>query len=181
MPKITRPSGLTISLPATYTVSTPETDPTMHPIEALRMRRRSAAELRSERARMPEGAEPQFEESALLEALENQDMQLVDSIALQPKLDPTPVTAIRHRSGGISETQGVRFKQNILPGEDAVLLVEQDGIYSWVFAEKEEDIPLPAVRRSTLNNLHTRTRSISFIQPTERHRNRLNGVDSSAI
>ncbi len=162
MPEIIRPGGLTISLPETYTISTPETSETGstgQPIEEFLLRRRRNAGLRSERARMPEGAEPQLEERALLEALKKQDMQLVDSIALEPKRDSTPVTGIRHRSEEIPEQQDVVFKQDMLPGEDGVLLVEQDGIYSWIFAEKEERMSSPAAQRSAPEALATRRTS----------------------
>ena len=57
MPEIIRPSGLTISLPDTYAVTTPEMDPEIRPIDAVRLRSRSITKTRSERHRMPEGAE----------------------------------------------------------------------------------------------------------------------------
>ena len=70
-------------------------------------------------------------DAALLTALNSQELELVDTIPIEP--DPNaPQRLGRARRADRTFTIDV----DIAPHEDAVLLLEQDGMYSWVFQSK---------------------------------------------
>jgi hypothetical protein len=70
-------------------------------------------------------------DAALLTALTSQELELVDTIPIEP--DPNaPQRLGRARRADRTFTIDV----DIAPHEDAVLLLEQDGMYSWVFQSK---------------------------------------------
>jgi hypothetical protein len=70
-------------------------------------------------------------DAALLAALSSQEMHLVDTIPIEP-IPGAPQRLGRARRADRTFTIDV----DVAPHEDAVLLLEQDGMYSWVFQSK---------------------------------------------
>ena len=63
--------------------------------------------------------------------------ELVDTVVLEPTLEPTAPTGVRRRSApAVPDSQVVSLSVDTAPGEEAVVLVEQDGVYSWVFPDE---------------------------------------------
>ena len=63
---------------------------------------------------------------------------LVDTVVLEPTLEPTAPTGVRRRSApSVPDSQVVSLSVDTAPGEEAVVLVEQNGVYSWVFPDEE--------------------------------------------
>ncbi|HUE89314.1 MAG TPA: CHAT domain-containing protein [Vicinamibacterales bacterium] len=134
----TRPSGLTIESPDTYRLS-----------DDARPRASSrgpGGRRTSGPVPMPAGATPPGAASeALLTALQKQDLVLIDQVELQPTLEATPRDG-RRRAGApaIPSTQHAEVTVTTAPDEDAVLLVEQEGVLSWHIDPMIT--PAPAVR-----------------------------------
>jgi hypothetical protein len=73
---------------------------------------------------------------ALLRALGSQGLEIVDAVALQPTLEATPPGGQRRTAAApIPETQTVSLDVDVSDGEHAVVLLEQDGMYSWSFPD----------------------------------------------
>jgi len=129
MPEITRPSGLRIVAPETFDIVTDAT-------AAAPRSRRPGSDSAPARSRfrpipMPAAASPAGETDALVAALESQEMHLVDAVELQPRLEPTPSDGTRRRgASAMPATQTARLELDLPPGEEAVVLVEQEGVYS---------------------------------------------------
>lgn len=107
-----RRSGLVIEVPDAYEELT---------AERTRGRRR-AADTTTEM--------PSFDEvdAAFAQALVDQDMDLVDEFEYE--LDPRKARSARGRSTG---EQSLSVSVTAEPGESAIALIEQDGVYSWQF------------------------------------------------
>jgi hypothetical protein len=147
MPDISRASGLRISFPDTYSVSTAAIALAASPPIAKRRLKNDEGEQKLGREAIRAGDFPN-EKSAILEALEKQGMQLVDSVEFEPKLEPTPLTGKRRRGApDVPEKQSATLEIDVQPSEEAALLVEQDGVYSWVLPSVRADITMPAARR----------------------------------
>ena len=115
------PSGVRVSVPETFTL---ETEPT----------RRGPRDLPS--GPVPIGAAPGPDMAAALEAA---DFEVVDRVELTPTSEATSVTGVRRRSApAIPAEQPVEVSVDVPPGEEAVVLVEQDGVYSWVLPSESE-------------------------------------------
>ncbi len=78
---------------------------------------------------------------ALVEALRAQDLVPIDSMELAPE----PAAAVRRGRGRRVEGQ-VTMQLAVEPGEDGVVLLEQEGMYSWVWP-RETAAPAAAVVR----------------------------------
>lgn len=139
---IQRGSGLILTLPDTYEVS-----------EVLPTERAPA---RRAGRRLPAGPVPMpkvkttetDENAAVVAALAPQDMELVDTVDLQPTREATPPSGQR-RAGApqVPSEQSLKLEIDLRAGEDAVVLVEQEGVYSWVAAAAREDVAAPSTRR----------------------------------
>ena len=144
MPETTRASGLKITAPETFDIATGA----VAAVPRARQPRSGGAPTRS-RFRpvpMPAAHSPTGEMDALVAALQSQEMQLVDAVELQPRLEPTPSTGIRRRgAAAVPTTQSAKLELNVAPGEDAVVLVEQEGVYSWVLPARRD--PAAGARR----------------------------------
>jgi CHAT domain/Ternary complex associated domain 7 len=107
--------------------------------------------------------------NTLIAALESQGMQLFDKIELTPKPESTGSGQRRSSVPQTDSPQAVEFELDLDPQENAVLLLEQDGVYSWKFATQTESIPVADVRRTT--RTATSSKRIVFkteITPTDR-------------
>ena len=75
-------------------------------------------------------AEENPERADLLAALTAQDLEVVDQVELQPAL-PSPVPS---RAAAAPPDSGrATLAVDLSPNEQAVVLLEQDGLYSWHF------------------------------------------------
>ncbi|MBK5295152.1 MAG: CHAT domain-containing protein [Acidobacteriia bacterium] len=119
MPTVVRPSGLTISLPKGYSLAT-----------ATRGRK---TPLPRGPVRLPPGKSAPAV-AGLLDALAAQEMTLADQVVLQP---PPPGPQLGARKPAAA-TRTVDFELVVAAHEDAVLLLEQDGVLSWNFPSKAE-------------------------------------------
>jgi hypothetical protein len=127
MPTITRAGGrLVVTLPETLRVGE-DSAPIERPSPADVRRRRAGGPI----ARGAGDRGPATTDSALLSALQMQDMELVDAVPLEPAAEARPRTR-RGRAAAPAAT----FQIEVAPQEDAVLLEEQGGMYSWVFPSK---------------------------------------------
>jgi hypothetical protein len=73
-------------------------------------------------------------------------MQVVNRVEIEPIPEAAPPT----RGGRAPRSMGaqtVEFAVPLTPSEDAVLLLEQDGMYSWSFAAETTQAPVRATRR----------------------------------
>ncbi len=112
MATITRSSGIQISLPAGYAVSAPVAPPGT--------RRKGIG--------VSGTASP--ESTALVNALEQSDMELLDAFELLPG----PIAAIGSRRGVRAQDSGqADIVVDLSNEEHAMLLLEQDGFYMWQF------------------------------------------------
>ena len=117
MDTVTSPSGVRIHFPATYRVS------------ASGSRGRSPT-----RGAQMRPSFPGSESDILIDALASQDMQLLDIVELEPVQAPTDPSGQRRRgTSKVPEQQEVSFQLTVAANENAVLLLEQDGVYSWHF------------------------------------------------
>lgn len=160
MPTIPRPSGLVITIPDTYNVASSEraivrsglSRPTIIPLSG-------------------ETAETAGEVDPLLQAMQLEDMQLFDRVDLQPTMESTAPTGVR-RAGApaVPQKQQADLAVDVADDEDAVVLLQQDGIYSWKFATPEISevtgaaasrggAPQPGRKRRRFNLEITSTRS----------------------
>ncbi len=70
---------------------------------------------------------------ALLASLGGQDLRLTDTVELQPRFDPTPPSGRRSATASpIPAVQTAHLDVDVSGTEGAVVLLEQDGVYTWV-------------------------------------------------
>jgi hypothetical protein len=127
MPKILRPSGLTVSVPETLIIS----------------ERATPGAPAGRGRKLPRGPVPidttsgaGADTDALLAAIEQQEMRVVDRFEVQPTLESTPASG--QRRGGaeaIPPVQTMDLTVDLGADEDAVLLVEQGGMFAWQLPE----------------------------------------------
>ena len=134
---IRRPSGLQITLPETYQVL---------PTTALQRRRRA----RSQRRGFSGGPVPQDDNAlaaeidVLLSALQSQQIDLVDDLEVNAPEAPHR-EAQRRRARAV---EGIEIDVDLTENESAVVLLEQEGVYSWQLPTKSAVVRTPAARRS---------------------------------
>lgn len=138
----TRASGITIETRGGAAV-----------LPAVRIRRARLGELPSaqlpikgKRRATAAPASPMTEEEAVVNAMEGQDLDLVDAIPLSLGA-ATPAAAARRRGGEAAPaaTAGeVDLAVPLAAGESAVILVSQDGVYQWKLADTEGPAPAAA-------------------------------------
>jgi hypothetical protein len=125
---VTRPSGLRISLPSTHLITE----------QAIT----SPSQRRSARPFGPVSltlqAEPNaVEQGAIIAALERGGMQLLDRFDLQPTSASSRAIGPDSRGGGTEAANPeAKFSIDLAAHEDAVLLLEQDGFYTWKFSDE---------------------------------------------
>lgn len=119
-----RSSGVRVQFPDTFEI----VDAAAPPPRTRRVRRPSEAPL------LPsDPGERAAEHDALLSALGNQEMTHVDTIPLVPKIEATPPGGRRLRAApSVAARQSMQLSVDLEPGESAAVLVEQDGLYSWI-------------------------------------------------
>lgn len=86
--------------------------------------------------------------AALLESLSGQDLSLADTVELQPRFDPTPPSGRRSATAHpIPPVQTARVDVDVSSSEGAVVLVEQDGVYTWVLPSGQSPVEPADLRR----------------------------------
>jgi len=91
---------------------------------------------------------PMTEEEAVVNAMEGQELDLVDAIPLSSLAAEGPAPA-RRRGGAAASAAaaaagGVDLAVPLAAGESAVVLINQDGVYQWQLAESEGQAPAAA-------------------------------------
>lgn len=126
MPQIERASGIMIEFPDELTVSEPP-------------------HVRRRRGGMPEPGSVTGESSDdLADALASSGFEVVDSF----DVEPAPMPPTRRRAPGEPGTSGpTAVNVEVSESESAVLLVEEDGYFSWHFPESDQPIAPSARRR----------------------------------
>jgi hypothetical protein len=84
-----------------------------------------------------------IEHRDLLAALAAQEMTIVDEVELQPGPEPTPA---RRGAPTRPQSESAMIELELEPDEGAVVLLEQDGLYSWHFPSQVEQAPPPTSR-----------------------------------
>jgi hypothetical protein len=76
------------------------------------------------------------EHDAIIQALEQQEMQLFDSASVEPE----PSEARRGVAGAGEPADKAELSMEVEPYESAVVLLEQDGFYSWTFPTETQAV-----------------------------------------
>ena len=76
------------------------------------------------------------EHDAIIQALEQQEMQLFDSASVEPE----PSEAKRGVAGAGEPADKAELSMVVEPNESAVVLLEQDGFYSWTFPTETQPV-----------------------------------------
>lgn len=96
---------------------------------------------------------PLTEEEAVVNALEAQDLELLDAIPVTPTAAPAAARRGRSRAGAPAAAAEIELAVPISDNESAVVLLEQDGVYEWQWSGEErtppgpQEPPAPALRR----------------------------------
>jgi hypothetical protein len=149
MPTIRRPSGVVLTIPETYEVSV-----------SPRTRRRAGLSWPTS-IPLPISLTPDpGEVEGVLRAMQNQELQLLDQVSLDPTEEAVAPSGVRGASAhAIPPTQTARVEVELASGEVAVLLIQQGGVYSWKFPEEETIAP---VRSTVLNALTEKKKRLRF-------------------
>ena len=121
MKQIIRPTGIEVEIPSAYDI----TD------VAPGFRRGGSAF-----AGTP--PEPGVITDVLIEALREHELVLMDEIPVTPSATPAPDRGVRRR-GAAEEKMSSRITVPLAEEDEAVVLLEQDGAYSWVFPQDQPD------------------------------------------
>jgi len=125
MAEFIRPSGVRVRTAPSLTV-----DETLEQFAPTGTRRRRVPDVGVPRD--GEFAEGGIPPEAVVASLE-EDLELIDVIPIMPTIEPTEVSGRRTRGGPPAPGRSpVAFDVDVEEGESAVLLVEQDGVYTWV-------------------------------------------------
>lgn len=96
-------------------------------------------------------------DAELLKALSGQHMQIVDDLTVPPALAATPLDGRRGADlPPVPDLQEIEIDLPITEGEQAIVLLEQDGLYSWHFPSERTTIapaiPIPGQRGALEND-----------------------------
>lgn len=138
MPSVTRNSGLRITVPPTHGIS-----------EIVSPGKRRTPRTRAFGA-TPLPTDPMataLVNEAIIEALDSQGLKLVDSVEFTPAVTPGPPLTRGRRAAGPPTEKIAELELDLAPQEDAVVLLEVDGMYSWQFAAETGVTPAQPIRR----------------------------------
>ncbi|WP_165069612.1 DUF7379 domain-containing protein [Paludisphaera rhizosphaerae] len=125
MPTIHRKSGLQITTASGYRVA--------EIVTSAKPKRRTRSGAFPTAVPMPRNADAETAaDDAVVEAFRRQEMELVDQVELEPDSSAPPAAKRGGRAARAAEA--TEFALSLEPHEDAVVLLEQDGVYSWEFA-----------------------------------------------
>jgi len=112
---------------------------------------------------MPSELDQPTTNDQILDALAQTDMQLVREVFIEP----ASRTGKSRRSRPL-ESQSAEFKIDLTKNEEAVMLIEQDGLYLWKYASQTQAVP--ATRRRGGSVEVTQKQAVFFVDiaaPTE--------------
>jgi hypothetical protein len=130
MPLVERARGVRVDLPAGYRIAVRRTSAT-----------RTVAEPGDATLRPTAAAEHE----ALIAALANQRLELVDTLPIEPVVPPAAVA--RRRSPSAVSRRTVRVAVRIASSENVAALIERSGVFSWVMPDRVERAPRTDVIR----------------------------------
>ena len=137
MPILERRMGLKVVVPDTYEVVS-DWAPSSAAV-------RRGPDLSTGPISRPTPAAFMMSESDILGALQEQDMEVVDTIELAPRVEPTPPSGRRTPgAAAIPQEQILTFELEVESHEAAAILLKQDGMLLWVFAHDEQPLPAPS-------------------------------------
>jgi hypothetical protein len=142
MPMIERPRGVRIDLPEEFQIA-----------DRPQSRARRGAPRRGQFTGTPSAAEHE----ALLSALADQHLELVDTLPIEQRTPQIGANRRGRPSGSNRRSVGVSVR--IAPGENAAILVQQDGVFSWKVPDN--------VKRSSPGAVGTRRRGAAAGPITE--------------
>ena len=132
MPNVSRPSGIVVFHPSSVDISdTPDTSPPSVRGGGTRDRTRRRRDGRDDVRPTATGEAGDDETAALIAALAEQELDLVDSFEVAPPESARTRGGTRGGVGEIAAGETVEVAVPLEEGEDAVVLVEQDGEYRW--------------------------------------------------
>lgn len=144
--RLTVPDSLRVAPEATLP-SSPASSERRTPVTG---RRRGASAVALPPDMLASAAPP---DDPLVAALARQELELLDRVELEPATaTPTPTTRDRRSRDAAEESAPppeavTEFEVDLDPHEDAVLLLEQDGMYSWDWQGDIAQVPAGAVVR----------------------------------
>ena len=117
----------------------------------------------------------------LLSALAAQEITIVDEVQLQPSLEAVPRT--RRREGRPSESESATIELDLAGHEEAMVLLEQDGFYSWHLTPQIERVSASIVPRPAGFTRRQRKPRVSLLNSSASRKKRLhrNSEDSLKI
>lgn len=129
MPTTILPSGIHITVPSDYRVSAGTTT-------GVRRRRGPITRPIAPVLLPSQPDDLSTEHDAIIEALEQQEMQLLDTASVEPE-----PSAAKRAVGAVGELEDrAEISMEVEPNESAVLLLEQDGFYSWTLPAEAESV-----------------------------------------
>jgi CHAT domain/Ternary complex associated domain 7 len=144
MPTVTRTSGMTVDAPDTYRVAD------IGAPAAGASRRGPGRGRVSGPVPMPAAPDSAdgADSDALLAALAKQDLEIIDRVELQPQLEPIARDGQRRSTAPrVAERQDATIELTVGADEDAVLLLEQDGVFKWNLPASSALVPGEGRRR----------------------------------
>ncbi len=85
----------------------------------------------------------------IMEALAGSELNLVESVELQPNIEATPPSGIRRPRAPSVSSQNISVDIETDENEQSVMLLEQDGFYSWVLPSDVHPTPSQKGTRGT--------------------------------
>ena len=121
MKQIIRPTGIGVEIPSAYDIT-----------DVAPGFRRGGSAFAGTRP------EPGVITDVLIEALREHELVLMDEIPVTPSATPAPDRGVRRR-GAAEEKMSSRITVPLAEEDEAIVLLEQDGAYSWVFPQDQPD------------------------------------------
>ncbi len=137
MAEFISPAGIRIAIPDTFRIEP----------QAVRPRGRAPGGLPKGPIPMPMAAGAGDGGDPLVAALTRHGFDLFDVVDLQPTVEGTPLPGQTRRSPTpLPASETATLDMDVADGEQAVVLIEQDGVYAWSLPENVEAAQTPARR-----------------------------------
>ncbi|MFY9554325.1 MAG: CHAT domain-containing protein [Blastocatellia bacterium] len=157
MPIVTRNSGLRVTVPSSYEISE---------IMSPRKRRGPRTRVSGAEGSASDPIATSLANEAIIEALEEQDLKLIDKVELTPAAAPPPG---RRREPAPSGENIAELELDLGPPEDAVILLETEGMYSWQFAADSALVPADPGRRGVRQTPAQKRVTFRIEMPVTKH------------
>jgi hypothetical protein len=131
--------------------------------------RRSPAGYPTHPIKMPVASGDSLEVRGVLDALENSELYLIEPFDWQPQIEATMPSGKRRAGAPTIPPQDLSIEIDLAEDEQSVMLLEQDGFYSWALPSAVQSVPQDSdVRRGKAGNSKTAQFAI-VIQPEALH------------